>query len=249
VRKQLLALVAAALVTGVLAGAAQASHSWGNYHWARTSNPFTLTVVDTTNGVWPSHTSTAVNDWARSSVLDLVLTRGSADRRCKAISGKVKVCNNTYGFNGWLGLATISISGGVHITAGTTKLNDSYFNTASYNSPTKRQHVACQEIGHDFGLGHQDESGADLNTCMDYSSALDNPSPNAHDYEQLETIYNSHLDSGTTISMGLAGSEHAQPVAVERNDRITNSVITERFADGTYLVTHITWALDGPGRS
>jgi hypothetical protein len=244
-----MALVATALLAGVVAGTAQASHSWGNYHWARTSNPFTLTVIDTTTGVWPSHTSASVNDWAKSSVLDLALTRGSSTRNCKATSGKVTVCNRAYGFNGWLGLATISVTGGVHITAGTTKVNDSYFNTATYNSPTKRQHVMCQEVGHDFGLGHQDESGADLNTCMDYSSALDNPSPNAHDYAQLETIYNSHLDSSTTISMGLAGDENAKPVLVERNDRIANSVITEHFADGTYLVTHITWALDGPGRS
>ena len=248
-RKHVLALVATALLAGVVAGAAQASHSWGNYHWARTSNPFTLTVVDTTSGVWPSHTSAAVNDWARSSVLDLVLTTGSADRNCRALKGMVKVCNSAYGLNNWLGLATISVRGG-HITAGTTKVNDSYFSQTRYNDPTKRQHVMCQEVGHDFGLGHQDESGADLNTCMDYSSALDNPSPNAHDYEQLEIIYGSHFDAGTTISMGLAGSENAKPVLVERNDRITNSVITERFADGTYLVTHVTWALDtGPGRS
>ena len=203
----------------------------------------------TTTGVWPSHTSTAVNDWAKSSVLDLVLTRANGDRRCKAVSGKVKVCNGSYGFNGWLGIATITITGGVHITSGTTKVNDSYFNTANYNHPTKRQHVMCQEIGHDFGLGHQDESGADLNTCMDYSNALDNPSPNAHDYQQLETIYNSHLDSSTTIAMGLAGSENAKPVVVERNDRIRNSVITERFEDGSYLVSHVTGALEGPGRS
>ena len=248
-RKHVTALVAAALLAGVVAGTAQASHAWGNYHWARTANPFTLQVVDTTSGVWPSHTAAAVNDWAKSSVLDLVRTTGNGDRRCKAISGKVKVCNNTYGFNGWLGLATITITGGVHITSGTTKVNDSYCNTASYNSPTKRQHVMCQEIGHDFGLGHQDESGADLNTCMDYSNALDNPSPNAHDYQQLETIYNSHLDASTTIALGQAGSDNAQPVAVERNDRITNSVITERVADGTSRVTHITWALEGPGRS
>lgn len=67
------------------------------------------------------------------------------------------------------------------------------FNTPTYNNPVKRQHVMCQEIGHDFGLDHQDESGADLDTCMDYSSALDNAHPNAHDYEQLETIY-AHLD-------------------------------------------------------
>jgi hypothetical protein len=55
-------------------------------------------------------------------------------------------------------------------------MNDSYFASGSYNE-TARQHVMCQEIGHTFGLDHQDESGADLNTCMDYANSLNNPSP------------------------------------------------------------------------
>jgi len=29
------------------------------------------------------------------------------------------------------------------------------------------QHVICQEIGHTFGLDHQDESGISLNSCID----------------------------------------------------------------------------------
>jgi len=59
--------------------------------------------------------------------------------------------------------------------------------------------LKCQEIGHTFGLDHQDESRADLNTCMDYSNNLDNPSPNQHDYGQLASI-DSHLDSTTRRS-------------------------------------------------
>ena len=47
-------------------------------------------------------------------------------------------------------------------------MNDSYLNSGY--TTTNKQHVICQEIGHAFGLDHQDESGADLNTCMDYSS-------------------------------------------------------------------------------
>ncbi len=39
--------------------------------------------------------------------------------------------------------------------------------------------AACPlpEVGHTFGLDHQDESGADLDTCMDYAKGLVNPSP------------------------------------------------------------------------
>jgi hypothetical protein len=174
---------------------------------------------------------------------------GAEDKRCRAVSGKVKSCNGKYGQNGWLGVAQIWLSGG-HIAQGTAKMNDTYFAMPQYNSPTKRQHVMCQEIGHDWGLGHQDESGADLNTCMDYSSQLDNPDPNSHDYQQLSTIYGSHLDSSNSAaSVGLAGDESARPTRVERNDRIADSIITETYRDGSQKVTHVFWALETRGRA
>jgi hypothetical protein len=125
-------------------------------------------------------------------------------------------------------------------------MNDSYL--SSGYSTTNKQHVICQEIGHTFGLDHQDESGADLNTCMDYSNALDNPSPNQHDYDQLATIY-AHLDPFSTVggatAVGAAGAAHASPVAIERSDGIASSTIVESFGDGSKRVTHILWALGG----
>ena len=54
----------------------------------------------------------------------------------------------------------------------------------------------CQEIGHDFGLGHQDENfnNANLNTCMDYTSDPgSNQHLSQHDLDELAAIYG-HLD-------------------------------------------------------
>ena len=247
-KARLLVLVTLVLGAGaVLAMPAAASHSWGNYHWARTANPFTLRIIDANSSDWDAALDRAISDWDRSAVLTLVQEEGSVDKRCRVVTGKVKSCNGAYGFNGWLGLASIRVSGS-HITSGTAKMNDSYFALAAYNDPTKKQHVMCQEIGHDFGLHHQDESGADLNTCMDYADALDNPSPNAHDYQQLETIY-AHLDSTSTIAATLAEDDGAKPSRVERVDRISTSTITEEFDDGSRRITHVIWALEERGRS
>ena len=247
-KKRLLVLLAAIVGAGtLLAMPAAASHSWGSYHWARTANPFTLRVIDANSSSWNAALDRAISDWDRSSVLNLVEEAGSADKRCRAVTGKAKSCNGFYGQNGWLGLATIRVSGS-HITSGTAKMNDTYFSMARYNDPVKKQHVICQEIGHDFGLGHQDESGADLNTCMDYASALDNPSPNQHDYDQLEAIY-AHLDSTSTVAATLADDDTAKPERVERVDRIADSTITEEFADGSRRITHVTWALETRGKS
>ncbi|EKD87458.1 MAG: hypothetical protein ACD_36C00073G0005 [uncultured bacterium] len=103
-----------------------------------------------------------------------------------------------------MGLAQIWVSGD-HITKGLAKVNDSYFNTSTYNTPAWKNLVMCQEVGHTLGLDHQDEAfdNPNLGTCMDYTSDPDGPPsnehPNAHDYEQLETIY-AHLDSFTTVN-------------------------------------------------
>jgi hypothetical protein len=83
-------------------------------------------------------------------------------------------------------------------------MNDTYFNTPTYNHSWWRKLVVCQEIGHTLGLDHQDENFDNTNsgTCMDYTSnPLGPPSneyPNRHDYDELEIIY-SHLDDTTTV--------------------------------------------------
>ncbi|MGE5691269.1 MAG: hypothetical protein ACM33B_12010 [Pseudomonadota bacterium] len=251
--RRIAAVLGVLAVAAVAAAPASANHAWGNYHWARTANPFTLTVVDSNTPDWDDNLGKAMADWGKSTVLDLRL--GAADdamktrKRCPMVSGMIRSCNASYGYNGWLGLATINVTGGTHITQASTKMNDSYLSSPSY-SETNRQHVMCQETGHDFGLDHQDESGADLNTCMDYSSALDNPTPNQHDYDELVTIY-SHLDSTTTVAgaatLTTAADRGEQPVAVDRVDRLDSSVVTEHFADGSRRITHILWAIGGPG--
>src|SRR5215217_4584380 len=44
--------------------AAQANHSWGKYHWARTSNPFTLQLADNVSSTWDDYLRTTSSDWS-----------------------------------------------------------------------------------------------------------------------------------------------------------------------------------------
>jgi hypothetical protein len=174
---RLIALVGSLVVLVAVPSTVDANHSWNGYRWARTSNPFTVKVIDSMTSNWDDNLGVAISDWGTSSVLNVTKESGndssSTRKRCRPVSGKVRACNSNYGNNGWLGLAQIWVNG-KHITQAVTKLHDSYLASSSY-SETNRQHVICQEIGHDWGLDHQDESGADLNTCMDYSSRLDKP--------------------------------------------------------------------------
>lgn len=198
----------AVIILIAIAAVVSANHAWGIYHWARTANPFTLKLGDNISSGWDSYLITASSDWSASSVLDTTIVVGSTDgRKCRATTGRVEVCSAKYGANGWLGLATIWASGD-HITKGTAKMNDTYFNTGKYNTPAWKQFVVCQEIAHTFGLDHQNEdvNNPNLGSCMDYTNdpgrndgAGNNLHPNQHDYDQLAAIY-THLDGFTTLS-------------------------------------------------
>lgn len=195
--KHTLVIFLALLTIAAYPKTASANHSWGNYHWLRANNPFTLRLGDNLTSAWDPYLNSASYDWSLSSVLDTVITPGlTTSKRCKPTSGRVEVCNNKYGRNGWLGVAQIWASGD-HIVQGVVKLNDTYFSTTSYNNPVWKNLVMCQEVGHILGLDHQDEdfNNTPLGTCMDYSSdPFPNQHPIDHDYEQLEIIY-SHLDN------------------------------------------------------
>lgn len=207
VSKRFLAKSSLAIAIAAVSVVAYASHSWGNYHWARNTSSFTLQTLDSTvsggsNANWPALLSSAASQWSQSTKLDLHVapyTNALKDRRqCRAVTGMIRVCNAAYGNNGWLGLASINIDSNSHITKGTAKMNDSY---SSYwaSDANEAPHVMCQEVGHTFGLGHTSEDGSSQSTCMDYSSSPSSTAPNKHDYDQLALIYG-HSDSYNTYS-------------------------------------------------
>ena len=240
--------------------AVSANHAWGNYHWARTSNPFTLKVGDNVTAAWDPYLNEAISDWTASSVLNLTKVAGGTNpKNCRPTSGRIEVCNSKYGNNGWLGIAQIWANGD-HITQAVAKMNDTYYSTPAYNTPAWRRLVMCQEIAHDFGLDHQDEGfGApNLGTCMDYTNDPDgggaygpsNEHPNAHDFAQLETIY-SHLDSTTTISAAPAGFMNADVHAVENwGTKVAESangrsaLFVRDFGNGYKIFTHVFWVIE-----
>lgn len=252
--------LAVSLSAGAFASIAYANHSWGGYHWARTSNPFTLKLSDNVSSTWDSYLGTTSGDWSVSSVLDTTIIAGVFNKNCRPTNGRVEVCNKAYGKNGWLGVAQIWINSSSHITQGTVKVNDTYFNTARYNTPAWRNLVMCQEVGHTLGLDHQDETfdNPNLGTCMDYTN---NPStnqhPNQHDYDELALIYG-HLDSTNTIASSIDGGGKGKPAtvgqdidlndpsawgrAVKQDARGHNSLYERDLGNGEKLFTFVTWA-------
>ena len=249
----------------MLAGATlSANHSWNGYHWARTTDTFTLKAGDNVSSQWDAFLDEAIADWSQSAVLDLQKVAGQANpKNCRPTAGRIEVCNSRYGNTGWLGIAQIWVTGGTHITQGVTKLNDYYFNMPRYDTDAWRRLVTCQEIAHDFGLDHQDENFANTNlgSCMDYTNepagggayGPSNEHPDQHDYDEIVEIY-SHRDTTTTIGALLP---HGAPAAMSdlsldgrgQWGRLVSSTRNGRaqtfeldFGRGHKIITHVFWA-------
>lgn len=275
------ALIAAVSVA-TIAGPAVANHRWSTYHWNRPSGEVTAPVGDNVTSAWDSYLNVAVNGgggkpgWNSSAYIQSPLRPGTTNpKNCKAVAGTIQVCNSRYGNTGWLGIASIWLSGG-HISQGTTKLNDTYFNTAQYNTPAWRRMVTCQEVGHDYGLSHVNENFDDPNTgsCMDYTSDParndgkgTNEYPNQHDFDELTLMYTDHVDSAAATNFAVRTVGKAAPApgatdlgdgipgdgpsawgrAVHRDGKGRPDVFEKDLGNGNKKITHVLWAIgEGP---
>ena len=223
---------------------------WTGYTWNGTNNPY----YDLAGQSFVNLSTAPVIS------LSLVVPGGTVSnpRKCFPTTGRVEVCNYKYGRNGWLGVAQIWVSG-LHITQGTVKLNDSYFNLASYNKPEWRKLVICQEVGHTFGLDHQDEtfSNGNLGTCMDYTNNPAGPppnlKPNTHDFDEIAFVYN-HPDTFNSSSAGTTIIPARLPAGLDLNEPSHwGKLIRQSFGGrtavyeldlgaGKKIVTHVIWA-------
>ena len=276
-RHRILVLIALSLILTV---PVLASHGWGPYHWARSGAAASITIYRsltvTAYSNWPDHLQKSVfgdpanpntanrRGWNDSSVLTLSIVASATDSttryNCTAPTGAIRVCNYAYGSNGWAGLAQIWPGSGNHITRANTKINDTYLGSTA-NTPWRR-HVMCQEVGHDFGLGHTSENGSSQNTCMDYyrntsGSDWTSTGPNQHDFDQLivqhhasmvpsptEVFLNSLRDPGPIDEIDMNQPwQWGTPFEWDDEGRPVAFVLDRTAGEhGDEIITRVTWA-------
>lgn len=265
---RVIVIISFLLLASSLATVVNATHAWGKYHWDKATAD-TLILGDNLTSIWTSSLTVASSDW-NASVLQNVIAPGTSNANCDPTSGQVEICNGAYGENGWLGIASIWATRGKnnHITQGVVKVNDTYYdaqyNDGQYNTQAWRDFVMCQEVGHTFGLGHQDENhtNTNLGSCMDYTDDPEsNRHPNQHDFDMMTDIY-AHLNStdgdgggggpgngngngkGKPATAGTINlndpSEWGQAIKQDALGR--NSVFERNLSNGQVLVTHVIWA-------
>ncbi len=246
-------LMVLALTVPVLAG-----HAWNGYHWDGTGTPLSLSLEENLSGAqWSGVLGQVESDWDVSGVLDLGIVGPDGSSNCAdplaitapASPGRIEVCNGSYGENGWLGVARVWLgTDGAHITAAIAAVNDSYLGPgATYDNANARRHVLCQEVGHAFGLGHQQSPRKQ--SCMNDRWGLTSSSfvsPDQHDYEELASIY-AHLggtpDDGGGSGGGPCDKKPDHPKCQSGSG--DHSFEVDRLPNGQTILTWITWA---PGR-
>lgn len=166
------------LAIAVGAGTAFASHRWGCWKYANFAiNWYNGATGDYFN-IYNEEARTDSNSW--HNFTDISLTSvGSA-----GTTDHANAFNGFYGANGWLGIAELQRVSGCTILQGRARLNQSYLDNGSY-SRTNKKHVACQEVGHLWGLNHNRGSST---TCMN-DTILTAPQPNSHDQSLVNSIY------------------------------------------------------------
>ncbi len=170
-------VLAITLVLGFPLGA-WATHRWGCWKYANYSISWYNGGTGDYWYIYNEEARTDSNSWHNYTDISLnpVSAAGSTDH--------ANAYNGYYGATGWLGLAEIRGYSGCTVYNGRARLNQTYLDNGSYTR-TNKKHVACQEVGHLFGLGHNTGS---TTTCMN-DTILSAPQPNSHDQSLINSIY------------------------------------------------------------
>jgi predicted Zn-dependent protease len=143
------------------------SHEVPIGHWYSTAMPTRISVDDRNlSPLYRQFVPKALRDWNLAT--SVVITENGTD------SVQIPIKDGDYGQTGWVGVTNIHYNGD-HISSAPVFINNHWMNTSSYNNDVQRTYVVEHELGHAFGVGHQDTDFCNVNTgsVMDYTYSIE----------------------------------------------------------------------------
>ena len=226
-------------------GAATANHSWGSYHWARTSNPFTLKLDNNVTTAWtPTSPPPLLTGLPPPCSTRAIITAiGLSEHAVSPAPAGSRSATATYGNNGWLGVARSRSAATHHPAHGQAQrhlLQHSDLQHAPWRQPRHvprgRPHV---------GLDHQDVN-FDQHEPRDLHGLHQHTGPRTSTRTRTTTTScrpsTAHLDSTTTVGASAGFLPDACPVSPSPPaNQVNRSTYRTDLGDGHALVTHIFW--------
>ncbi len=150
---------------GMLGQNAPGSHEAFFGHWPSPTRPVKISVEDNLSPVYSQFLPRALRDWNQAT--PIVVTRNGSD------SIQVPIVNCDFGQTDWVGVTVVNLNGGKIVDA-PVYINDHWMKTSFYDNDVQRQYVVTHELGHAFGLDHQDVEfcNPNLGSVMDYTYSI-----------------------------------------------------------------------------
>lgn len=161
-------------------------------HWPGSTKPREISYINNLSPMYSKWLPKAIASWNLAGEGAIHLQEGGN------APIQITVTSGNFGATGWVGVVTTTNS--EIMTFAPMKVNDYYLRCMSYlNTDSQRLFVVIHELGHTFGMEHNNENFSDANKCdpMDYTGDTDgsisgqcsNLYPNKDSSEKIKAKY------------------------------------------------------------
>lgn len=138
-------------------------------HWAHSSIPFKLPLLNSASRFWSKHLVSETAAWQDAGVLNFDVRKGNNGEPCYFYPELINFCSQNDPEGGLASGGFIYMNATGHIITAALMLNDAYLNNpeSMYNTKEYRNKFLCYYLGFTLGLNSRYEEPSKSESCMD----------------------------------------------------------------------------------